>query len=147
MLDQYTDTTAATINEEMTFLFGAGEKPKIPQRFVQNIGELFKLHYTAPTITFPFEDGEKWKIPQPLVRDTGASLELDSVEETESGITQKFLDSEQQHFTSPFYDEEDLLDWDAAIITPPPRPSGTIRVKLKYKGRSKPFPIENFWEE
>ena len=46
----------------------------------------------------------------------------------------------------PVYDEEDILDWDA-IVTPPPRPSGTIRVRLIYKGRSKPMPVENFWEE
>ena len=38
----------------------------------------------------------------------------------------------------PTYDEEDILDWDAAIVIPPPRPSGTIRVRLIYKGRSKP---------
>ena len=29
------------------------------------------------------------------------------------------------------------------IIEAPPRPSGTVRVKLKYKGRSKPIPMEN----
>ena len=55
---------------------------------------------------------------------------------------------QQQHPVSfPIYDEGDILNWDAAITPPPPRPSGTIRVKLKYKGRSKLFPIENFWEE
>ena len=47
----------------------------------------------------------------------------------------------------PSYDEEDILNWDAAIDTPPPRRSGTIRVKLIYKGRSKPIPVENPWEE
>ena len=47
----------------------------------------------------------------------------------------------------PVYDEEDILNWDAAIITPPPRQSGTIRVKLTCKGRSKPFPVESPWEE
>ena len=47
----------------------------------------------------------------------------------------------------PVCNEDDLLDWDAHIGTPPPRPSGTIRVKLKYKGRRKPIPVENFWEE
>ena len=47
----------------------------------------------------------------------------------------------------PVYDEEDILDWDFAIVTPPPRPSGTIRVRLIYKGRSKPIPVEDFWEE
>ena len=52
-----------------------------------------------------------------------------------------------QRLTFLLYDEEDLLDWDAAITPPPPRRSGTIRVRLIYKGRSKPFPVENFWEE
>ena len=53
----------------------------------------------------------------------------------------------KQRLAFPTCDEEDILDWDAAIITPPPRPSGTIRVRLIYKGRSKPLPVENFWEE
>ena len=53
----------------------------------------------------------------------------------------------KQRLAFPVYDEEDILDWDAAIVTPPPRPSGTIRVRLIYKGRSKPMPVENFWEE
>ena len=42
------------------------------------------------------------------------------------------------------YDGEDILNWDVAITPPPPRRSGTIRVRLVYKGRSKPFPAENF---
>ena len=54
---------------------------------------------------------------------------------------------QKQRLTFPVYDEEDILDWDAAIVTPPPRPSGTIRVRLIYKGRSKPIPVENPWEE
>ena len=53
----------------------------------------------------------------------------------------------KQHFAFLDYDEEDLLNWDVAITPPPPRRSGTIRVRLIYKGRSKPFPVENFWEE
>ena len=56
-------------------------------------------------------------------------------------------EKQKQRLAFPTYDEEDLLDWDAAIVTPPPRPSGTIRVRLIYKGRSKPFLAENFWEE
>ena len=43
----------------------------------------------------------------------------------------------------PVYDEEDILNWDAVIVTPPPRQSGTIRVKLIYEEPSKPIPIEN----
>ena len=56
-------------------------------------------------------------------------------------------EKQTQRLAFPVYDEEDILNWDAAIVTPPPRQSGTIRVKLKYMGRSKPFPVENFWEE
>ena len=56
------------------------------------------------------------------------------------------ISEKQQRPAFPVYDEEDILNWDAAIVTPPPRQSGTIRVKLKYKGRSKPIPVENFGE-
>jgi hypothetical protein len=56
-------------------------------------------------------------------------------------------EKQKQRLAFPTYDEEDILDWDAAIVTPPPRPSGTIRVRLIYKGRSKLMPVENFWEE
>ena len=54
---------------------------------------------------------------------------------------------QKQRLAFPVYDEEDILNWDAAIVTPPPRQSGTIRVKLIYKGRSKPIPVEDPWEE
>lgn len=49
--------------------------------------------------------------------------------------------------TPPIYEaEEDLLDWDAHIEKPPPpKQSGTIKVRFKYIGRSKPIPIENPW--
>lgn len=40
-------------------------------------------------------------------------------------------------------DDQDILNWDTWIKTSPKRPSGTIRVKLKYTGRSKPTPIDN----
>ena len=66
---------------------------------------------------------------------------------TESKITQECADTQSQRLDVPTYNEEDTLNWEVAIETPPPRPSGTIRVKLKYKGRSKPIPLENPWEE
>ena len=56
-------------------------------------------------------------------------------------------EKQKQRLAFPVYDEEDILDWDATIVTPPPRTSGTIRVRLIYKGRSKPMPVENPWEE
>ena len=37
-------------------------------------------------------------------------------------------------------EDEDILDWDAYIEAPPPRRSGTIKVKLIYIGRGKPIP-------
>lgn len=40
-------------------------------------------------------------------------------------------------------EEQEMLDWDAHIETPPPRPSRTIKVKLVYTGRSKPIPSDN----
>ena len=54
----------------------------------------------------------------------------------------------QEHIPAfPFYDEGDILNLDAVIDTPPPRESGIIRVKLVYEEPSKPFPVENPWEE
>ena len=55
--------------------------------------------------------------------------------------------TEDKYKSLPCYNEEDILYWDIAIEKPPPRPSGTIHVKLKYKGRSKPIPVDDFWEE
>ena len=51
---------------------------------------------------------------------------------------------QKQRLAFPVYDEDDLLKWDVAV-PPPPRRSGTIRVRLIYKGRSKPMPVENPW--
>ena len=52
-------------------------------------------------------------------------------------------EKQTQRLAFPVYDEEDILNLDAAIVTPPPRQSGTIRVKLIYEEPSKPIPIEN----
>ena len=95
---------------------------------------------------FPTREEENTQIPEPSTRSTSVSLELNLGENIESRGTQEFVDSQGQHFDFLSYTEEELLDWDV-VITPPPRPSGVIRVKLKYKGRSKPFPADGFWEE
>ena len=97
-------------------------------------------------ITFSFPKQEEPNIPEPSIRNTTASLQLRFEEEIKSGKSQEIADSQTQ-LALHLFDDEDVLDWDVAITTPPPRPSGTIRVKLKYIGRSKPFPVENFWEE
>lgn len=39
--------------------------------------------------------------------------------------------------------EEDVEKDDVIIPTPPPRRSGTIKVRLKYGGRSKPIPVDD----
>jgi hypothetical protein len=38
-------------------------------------------------------------------------------------------------------DSPDRLDWDACLETPPPRRSGTIKVRLNFLGRGKPLPL------
>ena len=52
---------------------------------------------------------------------------------------------QEQRLVFPTYNDEDILNWDVAIVTSPPRPSSTIRVKLVYKGHSKPMPVEDPW--
>ena len=56
-------------------------------------------------------------------------------------------EKQKSRFAFPTYDEEDILNLDAVISTPPPQQSGTIRVKLVYEEPSKPIPVENPWEE
>lgn len=56
-------------------------------------------------------------------------------------------EKQKQHLAFPTYDEEDILNLDAIIATPPPQQSGTIRVKLIYEEPSKPMPVENPGEE
>lgn len=56
-------------------------------------------------------------------------------------------EKQKQRLAFPSYAEEDILNLDAVVYTPPPRQSGTIRVKLIYEEPSKPMPVENPWEE
>ena len=44
-------------------------------------------------------------------------------------------------------DDEEILDWDVVIPTPPPRSAGKIPVQLRYLGRGKPLPVEAPWAE
>ena len=53
---------------------------------------------------------------------------------------------QKQRLAFPVYDEEDILNLDAVIVTPPPRQSGTLRVQLIYKEPTKPMPVEDPWE-
>ncbi len=48
---------------------------------------------------------------------------------------------------SPAVDEFDIINDDVLIEVAPDRPSGTIRVKLVYAGRSLPIPADDPWAE
>lgn len=37
---------------------------------------------------------------------------------------------------------EEVLDWDVWLPTPPPRPSGTMTVRLEFVGRDRPIPVD-----
>lgn len=68
-----------------------------------------------------------------------------SMKTTHSKNTTK--QKQKQRLAFPVYDEEDILDWDFTITPSLSRQSGTIKVRLIYKGRSKPMPVEDPWEE
>jgi hypothetical protein len=44
--------------------------------------------------------------------------------------------------SAPVVSEDDVEKSDVVIERPPPRRSGTIKVKLQYAGRSKPIPVD-----
>lgn len=126
MVNEYTDT-GATISEIAGVFFGGANNLNTVDDSVQNASTSVEVG--------------------PTVQSTGASREFKFGEPIESRMTQTLVYPRQQRLAFPTYDEEDILYWDVSIVTPPPRPSGTIRVKLKYKGRSKPIPVENPWTE
>ena len=151
MTAQYTQGTT-TINKDTVFpsLFNEVEKPDTSKFSQQNMKIWSGLGTTVAVIfgsaIFLLGESETSNIPEPAVRNTSASIELNFGEEIESRVTQKFAETQQQRLAFPTYDEEDILNWDAVVVPPPPRRSGTIRVKLIYKGRSKPIPDEDPWE-
>lgn len=151
MTTQYTQETT-TINKDTVFpsIHNESEKLDISKPSQQNVKTRSGIGTTVAVIfgsaLFLLGESETLSIPEPVVRNTSASIELNFGEEIESGVTQKFAETQQQRLAFPAYDEEDILNWDAVVVPPPPRRSGTIRVKLIYKGRSKPIPDEDPWE-
>ncbi len=101
----------------------------------------------APNIGFPFAEGEKSDTSKLFWQSTKVLLKFahPTREEKRSEIPETLI-TEQQLPAFPSYNEEDILNLDAVIITPPPRESGTIRVKLTYEEPSKPIPVEDPWE-
>ena len=56
-----------------------------------------------------------------------------------AGSARSFTDQEDRSHTAPLMD---VLDWDACIECPPPRPSGTVKVRLQFRGRDQPIAVD-----
>lgn len=123
--------TTATIGQDIVFPF-----------FDFSVGTI------DDSISYPFNGQIYPDISKLLTQDASILRELRfEEEEVESGKTQVLTDTQQQRLAYPVYDDEDILNWDADIVPPPPRQSGKIRVKLIYKERRKPSPFDDYWEE
>ncbi len=151
MITQYTQE-GTTINKDIVFssLHDEAEKLDTSKPFLQKMKIWSGVGATVTAIfgsaIFLFGESGTPNIPRPSVKNTSASVQWHFDEEIKSGVTQEFVDTRQQRLAFPTYDEEDILNWDAVVVPPPPRRSGTIRVKLIYKGRSKPIPDDDPWE-
>lgn len=151
MLNAYMDTSA-TIDKDTIFFssFDELEKRDDSQLFWQNTEALSKFHFATGTtiegiIPF-FGVREKPRISEFFTQNTSASRGLNFNQDIQSGVTQEFADTQQQLPPFPFYNEEEILNLDAVIVTPPPRLSRTIRVKLIYEEPSEPIPVEDPWK-
>ena len=151
MRTQHTQATT-TIARDVVFLFPFDEidKRNISKFSGQNMKMWFGFDITTGTIvgnasSIHDESGTS-EISGPFAQDTSASLKLNFDEKSEFGVTQEFPDTQQQLPPFPFYNEEDILNLDAVIVTPPPQLSRTIRVKLIYEEPSEPIPVEDSWE-
>lgn len=151
MLNAYIDTSA-TISKDIIFFssFDKVETPNDSQVFWQLTEALSEFHFAAGTtiegIIPSFGVKEKPRISEVSTQNTSTSRGLNFNQDIESGVTQEFSDARQQLPAFPFYEEEDILNLDAVIVTPPPQLSRTIRVKLIYEEPSEPIPVEDPWE-
>jgi len=59
--------------------------------------------------------------------------------ERAGGSTKVSADSEDR---SQAISQAEVLDWDACLETPPTRPSGTVKVRLHFRGRDEPIPVD-----
>lgn len=152
MLSAYTDTSATISKDIILSSFfdevGKADDSRIFWQATAAFSESrFTTGITIEGITASSGVEKKLEISGFSTQKTSALRELNFDKEIESGITQKFSDAQQQLPAFPFYEEEDILNLDAVIFTPPPLESGTIRVKLIYEEPSKPIPVEDPWEE
>ena len=152
MLNLHTNTSA-TISKNIILFSSVGEvdKSDVSQQLWQDADIFSALGFTTRTtlegIAPSFRVREKPEIFRVSTQNTSVSRKLSFAEKIESGITQELADTQPQVPAFPFYNEEDILNLDAIIFTPPPIESGTLRVKLIYEEPSKPVPIEDPWKE
>lgn len=112
--------------------------------------ESFHSDIDASSAGEPAEHNDFWKTP---IRYIEVLIDLTTENETRihRDYERELLETQRSvlaaSITPAIHEaEEDLLDWDAHIETPPPpRRSGTIKVSFKYVGRSKPIPIDDPW--
>jgi len=128
------------LRQSMEEVFSASDKPDIYQ---SDIITASGNKFTGPN--------NCWKIPFYLPSDFTITLETENSTELTKSEPQKqenFISDVARESFVPVVkaEEENILDWDAYIDTPPPpRRSGTIKVRFKYMGRSKPIPIDDPW--
>lgn len=148
MLNEYINTQSP-IAKNTGFLFSEERTLYISKPSWQRTEILLKFGWSTSImvegINYPFGRSKKNEISNFPI-DTSTLLKLVTQEEIESGLTQELANRQEQRLAFPSYDEEDILKLDAVTVAPPPRRSGTIRVKLIPKGRSKPIPAEDPWE-
>lgn len=65
-----------------------------------------------------------------------SEIDLESSEPIETGTTPLLRNSPAETY---------ILDWDAWLEEPPARATGAVQVKLNYRGRSKPLPVDDPW--
>ena len=124
MLNEYVNTQSS-ITANTGFLFTEEEKSEPSKLFWQSTAVLLKFGYSTAIIVESI---------------SSRSSQEEKPQILETPVTQ------QQLPAFPNYNEEDILNVDAVIVTPPPQLSRTIRVKLIYEEPSKPIPVEDPWE-
>ena len=116
-------------------------------------GKLESFHSNVATITGVSEmtvENDFWKAPFFYIEiKTKLSTENDTrIDEEPEREIPRFRERIGRTSVASSITEEDqeMLDWEAHIETPPPpRRSGTIKVRFKYVGRSKTIPIDDPW--
>ena len=115
-------------------------------------GKLESFHSNVATITGVSEktvENDFWKVPFLYVKiETKIATDNNTRVYDEPEDLLRFQKSLRHAAIIPTITEEskDILEWDAHIETPPfPCRSGTIKVRFKYIGRSKPIPIDDPW--